>query len=171
MRSMIQARILLIAIGVLCFAPNYLFANEIFLIRHAEKEKDGTRDPSLTELGKQRAINIGQFLKTKNIEAIYSTKYKRTMQTAQPSADILGLAIKYYDPGKLTEFSEQLKALETNMLIVGHSNTTPQLTALLGGNAKGNIPELEFDRIYKLTFDGEKVTTKVLRSRPVHTIQ
>jgi broad specificity phosphatase PhoE len=100
-----------------------------YFTRHAEKDKDGTRDPNLSATGKQRAANLATQLKDKNIKAIYSTNYKRTKQTAQPLADALGLEVKIYDPNKLKALKIMLleKHKKGSVLIVGHSNTTPTL--------------------------------------------
>jgi len=136
----------------------------IYLIRHAEKEKGHTNNPNLTEKGRLRATNLAKMLKSKNIEIIYSTQYARTMQTASPLAKELGLTIQNYDPRKLKEFSESLLAKQVNMLIVGHSNTTPFLVKLLGGNAGDKINESEYNRVYKLQINENTIETELLRS-------
>ncbi|PHS14057.1 MAG: hypothetical protein COA86_16315 [Kangiella sp.] len=136
----------------------------IYLVRHAEKEVSSSQNPSLTEKGRLRATNLSEMLKNKNIEIVYSTQYARTMQTASPLAKELGLTVQNYDPRKLKEFSESLKSKQANMLIVGHSNTTPSLVQLLGGNAGGKMSESEYDRVYKLQISEGNVVTEVLYS-------
>ena len=141
----------------------------VYLVRHAEKEKDNSQNPNLTEKGQLRAINLTKMLKNKNIKIIYSTQYTRTMQTASPLAKELGLTIQNYDPRKLKEFSESLISKRVNMLIVGHSNTTPSLVHLLGGKAGDKINESEYDRVYKLEFSENDVVTELLRSTAVYS--
>jgi len=137
---------------------------QIFLVRHAEKQVNGTNDPALTPQGNTRANNIANQLMDKNIVVIYSSDYQRTRQTAAPLAKQLNLSISIYDPGDLSSFAEMLKQQPGNLLIVGHSNTTPQLAQLLGGKSLGKIKETEYNRIYQLTFDGKQVKTKLLLS-------
>jgi len=172
--STITRHIALFAVIVinLSFVSN-TYANEIntlkviktiYLIRHAEKEKGHSNNPDLTEKGRSRANNLAEMLKNKNIEIIYSTQYARTMQTASPLAKELGLTIQNYDPRKLKEFSESLIAKQGNILIVGHSNTTPTLVQLLGGNAGDKINESEYNRVYKLIINETEVVTELLRS-------
>ncbi len=139
----------------------------IYLVRHAEKQNDGSKDPTLTAIGKQRAGNLSQILKDKNIVAIYSSDYNRTRQTAGPLAKRLGLNVVLYNPGKLKKFAAQLLNSQGNLLVVGHSNTTPNLASLLGGESFGEIEHLEYDRVYQLSFQAEQIKTKLLRSEPV----
>ncbi|WP_121665554.1 SixA phosphatase family protein [Mesonia aquimarina] len=108
-----------------------------YLIRHAEKNKSQkTNDPILLPMGKVRANYWADLLVDKNIDMIYSTDYKRTKQTAEPTAKKLGLKIKIYDAGNLysEEFQETTKG--KNVLIVGHQDTTPKFVNKIIGENK-----------------------------------
>jgi broad specificity phosphatase PhoE len=142
---------------------------EIYLVRHAEKASDGTRNPPLTDIGQKRANNIAQVLKTKAITAVYSTDYKRTQQTAAPLAKLLGLEVQSYNPRELEAFAQKMKKTKGNILIVGHSNTTPSMAFLLGGHAMGDIDEVEYDRLYQLKMANGKVATQIIRTEPIQT--
>jgi broad specificity phosphatase PhoE len=50
--------------------------------------------------GTARAQALAQLLSKKKIDAIYSTDYKRTKATAQPTATNHGLSIETYDSKK-----------------------------------------------------------------------
>ena len=125
----------------------------IFLVRHAEKEAG--RDPALTPDGAARAARLATQLADAGIKIIYSTDTKRTRETAAPLAEKLGLEITLYDPYDLPGFAEHLKAAPKTALVVGHSNTTPQLVVLLGGEATP-IPETDYERLYCV--DGDSTT-------------
>jgi broad specificity phosphatase PhoE len=56
---------------------------ELYLVRHAEKQADGSRDPELTEAGTHRADNLAGWFEDKNISDIWSSDYKRTRDTAK----------------------------------------------------------------------------------------
>ena len=104
---------------LLCLWSNITLAERsIYLVRHAEKQADGTANPSLTKQGLQRANNLAQQLKDKNIVAVYSTSYNRTQQTAAPLAKLLGLDVQTYDPRKLLEFAETVLRSDQTILIV-----------------------------------------------------
>lgn len=122
-------------------------ANTIFLVRHAEKQKGP--DPSLTAAGETRADVLAAMLKDAGITHIHSSDYARTRQTAAPLADALGLSVELYDPRDLPAMAARLKTMTGTHLVVGHSNTTPQLTELLGGDGGTPIVEAtEYDRLY-----------------------
>ncbi len=141
-------------------------ANIIYLTRHAEKLDSGS-NPSLSDAGKLRAENIASMLKNAKINTIYSTSYNRTLETAAPLSELISVGVQAYDPFDLTGFAASLKTLNGNTMVVGHSNTTPELVGLLGGEAGSAIDESEYDRLYQLIFNQDgSVTTVRLTSLP-----
>lgn len=136
----------------------------VYLVRHAEKEKTSP-DPSLSEMGLRRAQDLMRTLKDVGIDYIYSTQTTRTRSTAQPLADYLDKTIQSYDARKLDTFGDELKSSTGQYLVVGHSNTTPLLVELLGGDPGGEINETwEYDRLYVLVFDqGQLISSTLLR--------
>lgn len=104
------------------------------LVRHAEKGDDGTEDPALTREGEGRALRLAFMLRDTDIDAIYSTNFRRTKNTAQPLAELQGLEVLPYEPNKPEEI---LKIVEQHkgktVLMVGHSNTIPWTANLLLG--------------------------------------
>ncbi|ARD22615.1 SixA phosphatase family protein [Shewanella japonica] len=141
----------------------------LILVRHAEKLSG--KDPQLSKAGQQRAHQLAHLLSSVSLSAIYSTNYKRTQLTAKPTADSQKLPITSYDPKELASFSQLLTSSHDNhILIVGHSNTTPALVDLLGGESGKDIDEAtEYDRVYILTIESQdnthstSVSTLVLR--------
>ena len=139
---------------------------QIYLVRHAEKLDDGSKDPGLNEAGIERAEQLAQWLLDKNIKKVFTTDYLRTRQTANPLAQMIKSPAIIYDPAKLPEFAEEIKKTKENLLIVGHSNTTPYLAYLLGGDYHADIDESEYDRLYQLIRSGDLVTTTMLKTQP-----
>ena len=139
-------------------------SNAIFLVRHAEKTTEKT-DPGLTEAGKARAVALADRLEGEGITHIHSSDYIRTRDTAAPLAQRLGLDVEIYDAGDLPGIAGNLKATPGRHLVVGHSNTTPQLTELLGGDGGTPIVEAtEYDRLYVVTMEaGEPVKSYLTR--------
>jgi 2,3-bisphosphoglycerate-dependent phosphoglycerate mutase len=131
----------------------------IYLVRHAEKQAI-KGDPKLTQCGKLRAEQIASMLAQTNIKHIYSTPYQRTMATAAPFAKQSKLAIKQYSPAKLAQFSQQLLKQKESALVVGHSNTTPQLAALLSEMDVAEITEKQYRNLYQIhvSSSGKTVT-------------
>ncbi len=122
--------------------------SKIYLVRHAEKVADGSRDPALTKEGQARANWLATYFKGKSLDTIFSTDYRRTRATAMPTADEHNLSLILYDPRTLEDFAETLKGRKGQTLIVGHSNTTPVLAGLLIGEEFEELDERVYDHIY-----------------------
>lgn len=144
-------------------------AQHFYLVRHAEKVLD-VKDPELTPAGEARALILKERLSDVDVKAIYSSDYRRTLATAAPLADDKNLTILKYDPRDLPGLAARLKDECTICVVVGHSNTTPQLAAELGGEPGSEIVEAtEYDRLYHIvitrkdTESGEIVTSKIER--------
>lgn len=138
-----------------------------YLVRHAEKQSDGTKNPHLTEQGQQRADYLAQQLSLTNISKIYSTDYHRTQETAKPLSDLLDIKVESYNPSKLEEFAEALKAQTGRMLIVGHSNTTPNLAAFLSGEDVEAIDESQYENLYQVVLIDGKASLNRFRIFPI----
>ena len=156
-----------LATGVLLFGTAVsLVAQEpavvVYLVRHAEKVDD-SRDPALDDLGKARATLLAQMLHDAGVTHVWSTDYLRTQHTARPLAVAAGLSVTSYDPRDLPGFAAKLRSSAGRHLVVGHSNTTPQLVQALGGDPGTPIDDGEYDRLYVVTIAGGTVTTSLLR--------
>ena len=139
----------------------------IFLFRHAEARthltmKD-TPNPELNNAGVDRAELLKRTLANAGLTEIYSTEYNRTMQTAQPLAESLGLDVQSYDPKDLPGFAAKLRRKKGRFAVSGHSNTTPELVKLLGGDPGEPINDVTpFDRIYLLIINEDGPTQTIL---------
>lgn len=138
-------------------------ASQIFLVRHAEKTADKT-DPALTSAGQARAELLADMLKDAGITHIHSSDFTRTRDTAAPLAERLGLEVALYDPRDLPAMALKLKSMSGRHLVVGHSNTTPPLTELLGGEGGAPIVEaIEYDRLYVVSIGTDGTTISWLQ--------
>ncbi len=132
-----------------------------YLVRHAEKVLD-VQDPPLTEDGTARADALAERLGSVDLTQIYSTDYKRTQATAAPAAKEQELSITSYDPSDLEGFAAVLKNQTGNILVVGHSNTTPDLAKYLGAEPGAPIVEdTEYDRLYVIARTGDTVSGRI----------
>jgi broad specificity phosphatase PhoE len=117
----------------------------IFLVRHAEKVDDwpAARDLDafrpLTPAGAARAEALAGRLKGEGVGAIYSSRTTRSLATGEPLAKVTGKPLMVDDAStKPAEMDGFLTALREKhpadhaVLIVGHSNTLPELLVRLG---------------------------------------
>ena len=149
---------------ILSFGSKAQEASTIFLVRHAEKV-DQSRDPELSLSGKARSHRLLELLEDAGIGAIYSTDYKRTRQTAAPLADKLGLDILSYRPFE-DDMVQELKGKYPgqNVLVVGHSNTIPDLANLLIGEERyKQLSDDEYSTIFVVTLLENEVAHLILR--------
>jgi broad specificity phosphatase PhoE len=146
-----------IAIGLAWFFESPATTTIIF-VRHTEKAAEPGSDPGLSAAGQRRAAELARQLVDADvvagIDAIYATPYRRTQETAQPTADALDLPINTYDAADTEAVLETILKNHKGkiILVVGHSNTVPVLIANLGASKKvPPIHEDEYDNIYVIS--------------------
>lgn len=121
----------------------------VILIRHAERlAAPGNNDPHLSTAGKSRAKRLLHVLSPANVSAIYTSEFIRTKETAQPLAEALGLT-----PIELTEAPDIERDFVLNhagktVLVVGHTDTVPEVLRLLGDDSGHEIGDEEFDNLF-----------------------
>src|SRR6476620_9144171 len=118
----------------------------IFLVRHAEKA--GGEDPDLTETGRARAESLATALKDAGITAIYTSEVKRTQQTAAPLAKALHLEPTMIAAKDRAALVAKLQSSSGNALVVGHSNTIPEIIKALGIAAPITIADNDYDNLF-----------------------
>jgi broad specificity phosphatase PhoE len=128
----------------------------VILLRHAEKVTDaGVKDPPLTAAGTSRAAELARVLGDSGITAIYVTPFTRTRQTAAPLAKALGLkAIEIEaDADYPVEMAKRIRTEHggRTIVVVGHSNTTPDVIRALGVANPPAIPDSEYDALFVVT--------------------
>ena len=128
----------------------------VILVRHGEKVTDpAIKDPSLTAAGAQRAKELARVLADAGITAILVTPYARTRETAAPTAAALGLEAVEIQAGETyaKEVADRIRASHKGgtVLVVGHSNTTPNVIQALGVPKPPEIPDSQYDALYVVT--------------------
>ncbi|MFT4179672.1 MAG: phosphoglycerate mutase family protein [Thermomonas sp.] len=127
------------------------------LVRHAEKDTSIPRDPPLTAEGVARAERLAVMLGDVALDAIYSSPYQRTLQTAAPTAHAHALPVREYDPGDATAFATRLRAEHPTgtVLVVGHSNTLPPLARALCGCTVADMDEAIYGIRYTIDLNAQ----------------
>ncbi|NJB69576.1 broad specificity phosphatase PhoE [Saonia flava] len=109
-----------------------------YFIRHAEKDRSDpeNEDPELNQDGLGRAIRWAEVLDGVELTAIYTTDYERTSMTAAPAAVKKDITVQYYNPQDIDIEQFKIDNLGGNVLVVGHSNTTPEMVNKVIGTEK-----------------------------------
>lgn len=138
----------------------------LILVRHAEKAADGTVNPPLTPEGETRAAELAYLLGHVELDAVYSTPFKRTHDTVLPAAGAQGLEVKPYRADQ-DDFLEAVLRDHRGgtVLICGHSNTVPILVnELLGREEYAQLSDAIYDNLFIVSVPVSSAAT-VLRLR------
>jgi broad specificity phosphatase PhoE len=120
----------------------------IFIVRHAEKASPGGKDPELSVQGQKRADALANILKDSQITAVFATEFKRTQETAAPTARAAHVNPTVIPANDIDVLAEKLRTLNGNALVVGHGNTIPDLLRALGIATPVSIPEDDYTEMF-----------------------
>ena len=150
----------------------------IYVVRHAEKDTSDPKnnDPNLNAEGKQRALDLNEFLKKEKLAAAFSTNYKRTLQTVAPAAQRNGIPVKTYDPKDPDAVAQLIKQEFQNrkVVIAGHSNTILGLVKAFGTTPPvDKLEDDDYDLLFTITInkDGESSLTIQRFGKPHHSTE
>src|SRR5436309_13218031 len=104
----------------------------VFVVRHAEKTTGGGNDPELSPAGYKRADALARILKDSQITAVFVTEFKRTQETAAPTARAAHLSPIVPSANDVPGQVVTLRALNGNALVVGYGDTNPALMTAPG---------------------------------------
>lgn len=127
-------------------------AKTVFVIRHLQKGQGD--DPPLTAQGAANAERLAGLLEDRGIVAIFATPTRRAMETAAPLARRLAISITPYDPKNPGALEALVAAAPGPVLVVGHSNTVPDLVDRLGGPAQPPMSEPDYGTVFVVEADG-----------------
>jgi broad specificity phosphatase PhoE len=148
-------RIFALCLSILFWVANLSAQPFVVIVRHAEKTVSNDKDPDLSSAGLARAGVLAEMLKDSAIVAIFTSEFKRTVETAAPIAKSLGITPTIVLAKDTAALVGKLRTLEGNALVVGHGNTIPDLIKALGINAPINIPENDYTQVLVVTL-GDK---------------
>jgi phosphohistidine phosphatase SixA len=126
-------------------------------VRHAERADGGgggrgmAADPALSAPGRARAAALAAMLKDTKLTAVFATEFKRTQQTAGPTAKAQHLTVTTIPADKTAMLVNSLKKASGSVLVVGHSNTVTEVITALGVTTPITVADTEFDNLFIVT--------------------
>ena len=125
----------------------------VIIVRHAEKAATPTNDPPLTAAGEARARALAIIARDAGVNAIITTQYLRTRETAKPSAEALHLTPEVVDAGGPRHVQDVARRIMQEhqgqvVLVVEHSNLVPALVNALGAPQPPAICDSQYDGLY-----------------------
>jgi 2,3-bisphosphoglycerate-dependent phosphoglycerate mutase len=142
---------LIAAAFVLAAATSFVAADPIvFLVRHAEKVEGAAdpKNPELSSAGRVRAASLAAMFKDADVKAVFASEYTRTQQTAQEIARVAGVAVTVVPAKETAALITKLQEINGNAVVVGHSNTLPEIIKALGVATDLQIAETEYDNLF-----------------------
>ena len=151
MKPVLFSFLLLVAV-----APSASAQAPLFVVRHAEKAEGGdAKDPDLSEQGRARATRLAEMLRDAGITSIFVTELKRTQQTAEPLAKAAHAPVEIVTAKDPAALVAKVTAKKESALIVGHSNTVPEIIKLLGVQITVSLRETDYDNLFVVIRDPE----------------
>ena len=146
--------------------PTFAGITTVILVRHAEKASHDSDTP-LSDEGWTRARELARVLGSTPIDAIYTTQYARTRQTAEPLAKALGIEAKVFasTSSYAAEIAAHIRSKHEGqtVVVVGHSNSTADVARALGAAGVPKIEEPQFDYLFVVTMAGDDEAITTLR--------
>jgi broad specificity phosphatase PhoE len=127
----------------------------VVIVRHGEKAANDSKDPDLSSAGRARADALARILKDSGITAIFTTEFKRTQETAAPTAASIGVTATVVPAKDTAALVAKLHQLSGNALLVGHGDAIPNIIKALGINSPINIPDADYSELLIVTL-GDK---------------
>lgn len=135
---------------------------QYYFIRHAEKA-DSSKNPNLSEKGLERAQQWKILFSKINFNGVYSTDFNRTLQTIQPIVADNNRLLKIYNPKMMDVEAFKKETHGKTILIVGHSNTIPNMVnQIIKENKYTDIEENQFGNLYIVTLFENQILSQLL---------
>jgi len=136
---------------------------QIYVLRHAEKSSYDESDPDLSEYGVNHAKYWKSVLQHITFDQIYTTDFKRNIKTAAIISKGSGVEAEVYHPMsfEVLKFINKIKGQKA--LIIGHSNTIPDmLNRIIGESKYPPMSHKNYNTLHLVTIDNNGNTASTV---------
>ena len=137
-------------------------ARTVILVRHAERAGGMAPEVGLSDAGRCRAQLLTGMLADAGISHIFTSDVARTQQTAEPIAKKLGVKPEAIAGKDYDAWIAKLNGTKGVSLVVGHSDTVPEIISRLGAGKVTPIADTDFDRLFVVTISGGQASVVML---------
>jgi phosphohistidine phosphatase SixA len=156
-----RLRVVLVALAVLTATASAALSQPyVVVVRHAERADGGggmTADPPLSAAGRARARRLAAMLADLQLTAVFATEFARTQQTAAPTAAAHKLQVTTVKADDGNALVEAIRRADGSVLVVGHSNTVPEIVKRLGVATPVTVADDEYDHLFIVTPEHEVI--------------
>ena len=158
-RTMLPTLVLAVLAGCMTTSPEAP-APGFYVVRHLNTPA-GERDPDLLPEGQRVAALLPARLAAHPPRTIFVSDYRRSRQTAAPTATRYGLTVTVYDPADTPGLVARVRAAPGPVLIVGHSNTVPDIVEQLGGTRPAALTHPDFGDLWIIAPGGASQRVRI----------
>lgn len=142
------AALMLLALAACQTAPPPKKGPSYYVMRHLQKGEG--QDPSLSVEGQANARRLIGFFEAERPRVAYVSTTRRAWETARPIARKWRLNVRRYDPADTPALAARVLAEKGPVLVVGHSNTVPEIVERLGGERPAALAETDYGDVWHL---------------------
>lgn len=161
MKRRAASLLLLAALAMLPGGAAAQSVDDVYIMRHLEQQAGAGDDPGLSPAGKRQADRLASWFRDRP-RAVFASTTRRAMETASPLARRLGVPLETYDAADPERLIDRVKRTRGVVLIVGHSNTVPDLIRRMGAVGPREIPHSRYGQIWRVPRRGGVATELAL---------
>lgn len=147
----------LVLLAASCMSVPIQPGPSFYVMRHLHTSA-GESDPGLSAEGLSQARRLADWFASDPPATIYVSTTRRAQQSAAPLAAKLGIVLKLYDPADTPGLVAEVMKEPGTILIVGHSNSVPDIVEQLGGARPAPLTHEDFGDIWHVEGPGRTVT-------------
>jgi phosphohistidine phosphatase SixA len=142
-------RLICVIATIVCAEAAAHAQEAIYIVRHAERADRSANSP-LSDAGAARARKLATMLKDAGVTHVFTSDLRRTIDTGAPLADALHTRAEQVPSGDAQALAAKITAvgLHDRVLVVGHSNTVPELLRALHVASPVTIADDEYDNLF-----------------------
>jgi phosphohistidine phosphatase SixA len=136
----------------------------VVVVRHAEKQ-GSEGDVDLSAAGVARSVRLQQTLDALDVQAVYTSEFRRTAATVAPLCQAKGLEPQVVPAALARRLVDRIREQHRGQTVVvaGHSNTVPKILRALGVTTPVEIGDDEYDHLFVVTLSADGVRLLGLR--------
>jgi phosphohistidine phosphatase SixA len=142
------AALMLLALAACSTTPPPPRGPSFYVMRHLQKAEG--EDPTLSAEGRANARRLIGFFVADPPRVVYVSTTRRAGETAAPLAKKVRAKVRRYDPGDTNGLVARVLTERGPVLVVGHSNTVPEIVEKLGGERPAPLAETDYGDIWHL---------------------
>ncbi|TKD50014.1 SixA phosphatase family protein [Sphingomonas baiyangensis] len=142
-----RALLVLAGVALLAGCAGEAPSQTVYVMRHLHTP-EGVTDAELTPEGHAAARTLAAQLEGQKLAAVFTTDFRRSRASVAPLLAARAMTAQLYDHRDPDALVARIRAVEGDVLVVGHSNTVPELVEKLGGARPAPMTHPDFGDLW-----------------------